>query len=371
MPRHHCSKLWPRPGCVQQEIDLRLNNLTPMPRSLMSGWARPLARVAPGPVVLLLSMSCGHAEPFPSGHNPPLGPRTTDPPIQLTYDFGDDLAPAWLPDGSGIAYTWTSLADTGNRCLAIIPAEGGTRHSEKCWPKYRLADSISALNSVAPTIDGRAAWVDQVGKRVRRAPDRSALRIGRLDQGDTGVAVRTFPYLAPSGNLHNTATHIVWLNQDKLAYVGTELEWTRFDTLVTGVEIAILDLTQSPAAVTVVPNTLGANSLWASVDGTTIYYTIAGDSRVLQQVLASGDTSTLYDFGGQGTPVGVSVRGSFLAATLSDSELVRVNLTTMVTDRITSDLGPLTVGQLSPAGDRFVVQQQAPSSMNLWLYRFP
>lgn len=379
--RHHSSKLWPRPGCVQQEILLRLNILAPMPHSSTLGWARQLARVAPGPVLLWLSMSCSHQDPFPSGHNPPLGPRTTDPPIQLTY-AGNDLTPAWFPDGSAIAYTWTSPYDSGgNRCLGVIPAAGGTRHSEKCWPVGLLHDSISSLNWVSVANDGRAAWVDQVSRRRRIPPDRSALRIGILASRDTGSSVRTFPYLSPTGNVHFTGTNLTWLSPTRLAYVGALQDYPNrgADTVVIGIEVVLLDLSQSSAGLTIVPNTAGANSLSASPDGSTIYYTVNGDTRVIQQVLATGDTSTTYDFAavGLGFPSNISMGGGFLAATVgpasgSPGQLVRVNLTggTAEPIEVGEDVGIALRSRLSPDGHSLVVQLAQPAS-TLWLYRLP
>lgn len=337
--------------------------------------------------LMLLLLSCAHSDPFEDGKDQHLPPRIPGPLVQLTYDLGDDMTPAWLPDGSGIAFTWTSIAPLDrNRCLAVIPAQGGTRFGEKCLRRDLLtADSISALNWVAVGPDGRAAWIDQVGKRVRLPPDRSAIRIGKLEDSDTGVAVRTFLYLAPSGNLHMTATHLTWIGANSLAYVAGQLDWPRpcssceADTVNTGVEVAILDLSQSPAGVRIVPNTAGANSLWASADGASIYYTINGDTRVVSQVLATGDTATLFDFAslGAGFPSDISMGGGYLAATVgsapgSGGQIVRVNLATGTPEALVIPGQPMR-GRLSPDGTSLVVQlldlsdPDHPASMNLYL----
>jgi hypothetical protein len=76
-------------------------------------------------------------------------------------------------------------------------------------------------------------------------------------------------------------------------------------------DIMTLDHSAPPA---IVPGTSTATSVWPSADGTTVYYTLGGDSRVLQQVLNTGAVSPLFDFGALGIARDVVVRDSTLVA---------------------------------------------------------
>jgi hypothetical protein len=248
------------------------------------------------------------------------GPRDPALPRQLTYNLGQDLEPAWMIDGSALAYSFQPAPDTNNRCLALLPPAGGTIRGIKCVRTDTHHDSVTALTEVTPGPGGLAAWVDARGLRGRTAPDQATIRVGTLTGSDSGAPVRSLPYLAPSGLLHVTATHIGWLNPNTLTYVGADVFYTRacsgckLDTLVIGREVARLDLTASPPNVSVVPNTDLATSVWPAADGTSIYYTVAGDSRVFNQVLSSGSVTMVHDFGGLGIARDVCVRGSILVA---------------------------------------------------------
>jgi len=266
-----------------------------------------------------LLLGCAHQEPFPSGQAPDLGPRTDVPPIQLTYNLYPDRTPAWLEDGSGLAYSFQPWSQRAALCLGVLPAVGGTRRSEKCIQVVADTDSVKALSQVAPGPDQRAAWVDARSFRGRVAPDHASIRIGPLTPGDTGIAVLPLPYPAPSGTLHLTVTNLGWLTPTALTYVGSDVIYVGrssrlIDTIVVGREVAVLDLVTTPPSVSIVPSTDLATSVWPAADGRSIYYTIAGDSRVLQQVLATGAVTVVHDFGTRGIARDVTVRGTSLVA---------------------------------------------------------
>jgi hypothetical protein len=272
-----------------------------------------------GLLAVLLGSACAHQDPFPSGEVPDGGPWSPTPPIQLTLSAGPDLAPAWLLDGSGLAYSFRPEGDL-DRCLGVLPPGGGTRRSEKCVRNDPARDSVDALTEVAAGPGGRAAWVDARSLNGHIPPDRGAIRIGTLAPGDTGIPVRTLPYVAPSGATHAAATHLGWLDATRLIYIGADVFYTRacmsckLDTVVVWREAMLLDLSAAPPAPQTIPNTAEATSLWPGGDGASIYYTRAGDTRVFQQVLASGAVSEVHDFGALGIARDVSVRGTSLVA---------------------------------------------------------
>ena len=81
----------------------------------------------------VLLSACGHSEPFSSTPERNDGPLQPGNPAQITHNVRQDIRPNWLPDGSGVLYTYESgPVDNLDRCLAILPPEGGTRLTEIC-----------------------------------------------------------------------------------------------------------------------------------------------------------------------------------------------------------------------------------------------
>jgi hypothetical protein len=268
--------------------------------------------------LLLAAVGCGHSEPFPPAGDGAQVPFDPSSPVRLTFSPADDRAPAWWPDGSGLLYVFRS-ADypDGDRCLGILPPQGGARRLEKCISGDVAHDSVNAFEVAAIDAGGSLAWVEQVGLRGTTSVLRGSIRSGTLRSTDRGTVVQTLPYVAPDGRAHATATHLHWLHPGTLVYVGADIALTsscpvcKLDTLMLARDIMTLDHSAPPA---IVPGTSTATSVWPSADGTTVYYTLGGDSRVLQQVLNTGAVSPLFDFGALGIARDVVVRDSTLVA---------------------------------------------------------
>jgi WD40-like Beta Propeller Repeat len=345
-----------------------------MPRSL-PGRTLPIP-IRSGALFLLVLTGCAHEDPFPTGSPPDLGPRTPGLPRRLTYAITDDITPAWLPDGSALVYSF--VRDTsGDRCLGVLPALGGTRTHEKCLLRDFPGDTVETLIWPAPGPDGRtAAWVDLRRYHSHLSPDRGAIRVGDLASRDTGRVVRTIPYLAPSGNLHLLATHIGWLGPTRLVYVGSDVLYP--NTTVVGLEVVLLDFSSSPATLTIVPNTGGATSVVPAADSQSIYYTIAGSTEVFHQILATGAVTPVFDFAGAGEPSDLSLEGQRLTVVVdrqSPGEILRLDLNTAALLPVPVRAGPVESARLSP-DTRWIVSQvidtlgPAPNK-NLWLLATP
>jgi len=85
-----------------------------------------------------------------------------------------------------------------------------------------------------------------------------------------------------------------------------------YDTVRAGIELARMDLKDAPGTVTTLAGTDSASSV-ALGAGDTIYYTVAGDSRVFRRTFAGGDTA-VWDFGAAGIARDLQVRGATLYA---------------------------------------------------------
>jgi hypothetical protein len=273
--------------------------------------------------------ACSHSEPFVPGGNGSTGSHDSTPPVQLTFNIGLDLQPAWTPDDKAILYSFEqpTRADD-DHCIGRLPSAGGTRTLEKCALSDPTGTRVDALLSPTLSAGGRLAWVQFAGVPRQLAPTSGAIRVGVQASTDSGIAVRTLPYVAPSGNPHTIATDLQWLGETTLAYIGSEVVYVlacsgcNYDTLLVGSEVTRLDFATSPATVTVLPGTAGATSLWVSRDGATFYYTLQGDSKVYQQPSTGGTSTITHDFGAGRIVRDVSVSGTTLLAVVDGRAVI-------------------------------------------------
>jgi uncharacterized protein (DUF697 family) len=124
----------------------------------MKRWiARPLA--------LLAVLACGHSDGFEVPPPQSLGPNTTGPDVQLTFNTDQDYWPTWTQDGRGILYSFVSPGSTAShRCLGILPAAGGSRIWEMCDNRAVRRDTVSSYTAFALDNTGRLLFVEAVGR---------------------------------------------------------------------------------------------------------------------------------------------------------------------------------------------------------------
>jgi hypothetical protein len=273
------------------------------------------------PLLPFLLAACTHSEPFRSGDVPDAGPRTPGAPLRLTYNSGRDLTPAWELAGSGLVYAF-DRADHADRdrCIGVLPPEGGTQRATKCYPNDPAEDSTDVLDTPAPGPDGRLAWLEAHAARGEPQPPGREVRAGSLSSLDSGRSVLAFPFDSPSGQRLSTATHLAWLGNDALVFVGAAVVYSAPctgcapDTLVNGLEVDRIDLSASPPAVEVIPGTDSATSVWPAADGRSIYFTVRGDSRVYQRDLGAGTVTAIHDFAPDGIVRDAAVLDSVMVA---------------------------------------------------------
>lgn len=291
---------------------------------------RPALRV----LALLAAAGCGHSEPFVPADNGAGGPFDATPPLQLTYNTGLDRTPSWRADGRTVLYAYQALDRRDlDGCLGVLPAAGGTRSGEKCYADDVARDSTNVMEEPALSAGGRLAWFAEASPAGALNPVTAGIRVGTLRPTDRGTEVRGFPYPASNGTVHATATHLGWLGEDALVYVGTDVVYARpcqgckVDTLLAGRDIVRLDLGTTPATVQELPGTDDATSVWAAPAGDAIYFTRRGDSRVYRQAPIGGAVSVLHDFGAGRVARDPQVFGTRLAAIvdgLVDSQVVAI-----------------------------------------------
>jgi hypothetical protein len=272
--------------------------------------------------VVLLALGCGHTEPFtnPSqGSDQPFDPT---PPARLTLNAGGDRGAAWLPDGSGILYSAAqSSRPDADVCLALLPPSGGSQRLLHCdvpgGPDLR-----DAIESAAPSTDGRLAFLATSSTINGEIPFSQAILLASSLDPSGAAQVRAFPYTAPDGQVHRTASQLRWLDTGILVYLGETFDARRacrlcpLDTIVTGLAVATLDLATPGSAPTIVPGTEFASGVCPGDNPDLIYFTLGGDTRVFQHSLSTGSTQLVHDFGGAGIARDVQVQGSRLVATV-------------------------------------------------------
>jgi len=267
---------------------------------------------------LLVLASCEHAQPFGAADLGPNAPFSTTLPRQLTFDSGGDLDPAWLPGDSGIIYSFqrTDRLDR-DRCLAVLPAEGGHIVQTICHRGLFDGDSTNSLWSSAVGPGGVLAYVRESSVPGGPAPASRELVVATLDAPDPGRVIRTLPYVAPDGALHATATHLAWVDARTLVYVAEGVLYTfpplPTDTVETPVEAVRISLAGDSVALSVLPGTAGATSVTADAAGA-IYYTLLGDSKIYRLDAGGGAARMVYDFGAVGAVRDVVAAGGRLFA---------------------------------------------------------
>jgi len=302
-------------------------------------------------------------------------------PRRLTFNTGDDRTPAWLPDGSGIVYS-TERQDRSDhdRCLAVLPAEGGTIRASYCQLNPIHDDSTDLMEAPAVNSAGGLFFhrvVSWVGQQKLGA---SALMLGTADQPIQAALLRPLPYTAPNGRLHSSVRLPQWIGEDSLVYLAEQLfyEGSTFypDTFTTGLDIVLVDFSGGAPRFEVVPETDYASGLDVGDDAASLYYTLGGDSRVYRRDLPGGTVTTIYDFGSGNIVRDAQVRGRTLVAILGRSvlyrfedahgyvqrdeggDLVVVDLNTSQTTRFSTDTVLFRHPVISPDGALVVVETQ-------------
>lgn len=268
----------------------------------------------------VLLSACGHAEPFSSTSEQNDGPLQPGDPAQITHNVRQDLHPSWLPDGSGILYTYeSSPAENLDRCLAILPPGGGTRLAEICNTSVGHLDSTEAYGPSAVSANGRLAYVYAQSTPQRLVPNVTQLRVAPQANPQDFTVIHTLP-LGVEGVGVGGIADLHWLSDTRLVYLAQSVDYVApapgalRDTIINGLAVALIDLQSFPLPV-LVPGTETATAVSLADAPETIVYTLAADSRVYRKELATGATTVLHDFG---------VLGIARDAVLQDGQLFAV-----------------------------------------------
>jgi WD40 repeat protein len=329
----------------------------------------------------LIAAACDHGTPFKPELPAPAPPFTSLFPRRLTFNVGDDRTPSWLPDGSGIIYS-SEREDRPDhdRCLAVLPADGGTIRSRYCRVEPIHEDSTDVMEAPAVSLDGRIFFHQAESRIGRQKLGTSTLMLGSADDPLRAQTIRFLPYTAPNGRFHSSIRIPQWIGSDSLVYLAELLfyEGSTFlpDTFYTGVDVVLLDLSAGTPVFNVLSGTDYASSVSVSDEAGILYYTLGGDSRVFRRALSTGDVTVVHDFGGGSIARDVQVKGTRLVAVIGGSVLYRfedahgfvqrdeggnlafVDLTTGGTTVFATDSVLFRHPMISPDGSRVVAEVQ-------------
>ncbi len=346
----------------------------------MTGAPKDLCRLALAGGAFLV-LACGHTEPFSS---PPYGttqPFDPTPPARLTLNTGPDRGASWLPDGSGILYSAQQPTRKDfDVCLAELPPDGGSQRRLVCDLSGSDSGQTNTFESPAAGTDGRLAFVQASGLVGNPNPSVERLAVAPGLDGSNAVEVQRIPYTLPGEPPHSGITQIRWLAEHRLVYLAEAVVYRTpcptcpIDTIPTGLDVALLDLSAPGASPVVLPATDFASGVSPGPTSDEVYYTLNGDTRVYRRVLSTGDQSIVHDFGAAGIARDVHVAGGRLTAVVGgrvhvvpDAELGQVQRDSggivHVVD-LASDTDVSLVDEphlfrrpvLAPAGDRVVAE---------------
>ena len=340
---------------------------------------------------------CEHGAPLAAGSYGSDQPLQAGSLRRLTYNAGQDRAPAWLPDESGIVYSAerTDRRDR-DRCLAILPPDGGQIRSTICDAAPAADDSTDVWTEPAADRAGRLAYVASSSRIGASAPTSTTLVLSTLADPATARALATFPYYASDTAPHWLASQPRWLGTDTLVYVALRTGLQRpcqtcpVDTVQTGVSIDLLDTSRPAPQVQVQAGTRFASSVATGPTPGAFYYTVGGDSRVFRRVVSTGSDAIVFDFGAAGIARDVQVVGSRLVAVVggkvsfgfdsnlgfvvqqdSGGPLHVVDLTTGA-DAVLAVTGlAFRRPALSPSGKRLVAEGYVAGTSDLWEFSLP
>lgn len=342
------------------------------------------------PILILASgllAGCGHSPLFVPAAPDSLGPRTTTLPRQLTFSTGDDRHPAVV--AGVLAYSRLDPDESGNeRCLALLPADGGTILHEFCpGPPATPADTfVDTWTEPALAPDGRhLAYMWQQGSLVSVLGFWStSIVVAPAERaGDHDGFVWPITYVSPGGRIGDAVSAITWADNHTLRFLmgyefifkvkgGGVIRYT--DTTFQSYGLAQLDVTSG--AFSFPPQGDSVYAYAAAPDGG-LWLVRNQDSTRLLHLAPGADSATsagVYS----GSVRGLASVGGFPTAIVGDTaiEWLEPGDTVPRDFLVSSAPGPVRRIAAVPGTRRFVLEIERGRDLfgdpaNLWLYELP
>lgn len=250
---------------------------------------------------LLLLGACGHSEPFTASDTRLTGPFNAATPVQLTYAGGANLRPAFSEDGADLTYSFVRGTPDRDRCLATLPAGGGTRTRTLCWTAQGQDTLADGLELGALAADGRLAFTRHTSRVNGIIANNAALYVTRGGEAVDADRVLSLFVFQPAGNTAwDYLLDLTWTGPNELTALATDAVVINrcppascWDTTYVGLHVATIQpgTGTTPSIVTAVP--VGPTAAGIAVDRATGRRFVRYPDRI-EELFTNGSTAIAY-----------------------------------------------------------------------------
>ena len=338
----------------------------------------------------LLLGACGHSDPFTTPKIDQQGPFNTVARSRITFNSDADYAPSWTADGRGIIYTY---ADPGradhDRCLAILPAAGGTRIFTLCDNRPGHADSAETITSGALSTDGKLLYLVGSSLPIGQLPVNVTLFLADTSAPFNRRALLTLPTPVAGGPIPSWLGDVSWVAADQFVAMAQDITLmpqcfgcALRDTVFNNLGVVRGTVTGSGATLQLLAGTSGARSYSLADGGSTVVFAIglaifkvavgggtvtlvttlpAGNGKRIDDVSCRGGACVVNSFEQEPNPLGGS-RPAYKLSRFSSAG----GAATLID---TTDTGPWSAVRLAPTGADAVVRVGSLKTGDLYLFR--
>jgi len=331
---------------------------------------------------------CEHSQPFAASDPVRLGPRGQTLPRRLTYSPGDDRDPTVR--GAWLVYSRLDPDEREHeRCLALLPAEGGTIASESC-PGAPTSPADTFVDTwVQPSLssDGsQVAYMWQQGSLIGVLGFwATSLVVAPTGRPADRALVWPIVWVAPDGRLADAISTLTWADDHTVQFlIGYEFIFkvkgggqTRYtDTTFESFALGQLDL--PTRTFSIVPGGLGALAYARAPDGG-LWLVKHGAAATLLHQAPGAESSTVVGTFADSVEALANIADLPVAITVaSDSTVVWLapGDSTLHSLIVGSGVGPVRQVVPVPGTRRFVAVIERGRDLfgdpaNLWLYELP
>lgn len=239
---------------------------------------------------LLVLPACEHTSPFSLDVPERLGPAD-GLPVRLTFNPAEDRDPSTVGDTVVFSRLEPGRDDL-DRCIALLPAAGGTLFHVACPGGDRSDDQLDAW--LQPTVTGaRVAYLRQRSRIGVIAPAYRDIIVASLSRPDRPTAQFPVRFTVTGASAYDVRG-LRWRDEDKLVFVAGQDSFPGMgsarDTLFN--PLALVELHVGTGDLRIIPGTQRVASYWLSDDGS-IWFVRSDDSAVLRRIEAGSDTSVV------------------------------------------------------------------------------